>query len=564
MMKTSISTLPLLLFSFQLIAQSNLSIQVDQVQDLLETVETGKHVYRQHLKLSSNGLLMYTLSQEDLKGKGSETTYHFSFSDIDINTVRSVTHKDLIKVQLLVSSKQKLIQVMSNGGDKISYTNALYFYAKNSNNGNDIEEAIKRLIPDAITLEEKRLSLTTYQDHLKWLLDHLKDIELPNKQITQKLEANTKHNGHVSFHLSTNAKNKSTSKVYEFNLATLNPNAVELKILGDELVISLALRRAIKGIKYIENGEQKNYIGTLKLYASSITNGKDLLNVFKAIIPLAKKAFNDQHPKITSISEIISFLNKSTSEISTGEQSLKQSLTLNKNVTTYRLIETHPDKTIDHQYLFNFADINANNIDFGTYKDRLFVDLAVKKQLKFIKYIKNDEAQNYVNGARLYFNTLEDAIIAKELLQRLVELSEDEMNAEKYTSTSVESAILDIKKHLSKVAIGDDAYDVFLELIDSKTNTLKLTTVFSSLKKSKETALEFSLKDLNYKNTGVTVSGKRVWVELNTKHLEKSIKTYIDGQIKPYGFKVIIETKDIESARRVVNIFNTVIETTIN
>ncbi|WP_332243904.1 hypothetical protein [Flavivirga spongiicola] len=554
----SINTLPFLLFSFQLIAQSNLSIQVDQIQDLLNTVETGKLTFRQHLKLSSDGLLTYTLQQEDLKGKNNETIYHFSFSDIDINTVRSITHKDLIKVQLLVASKQKLIQVISNGGDQITYTNELSFYAKNSNNGNDLENAIKTLIPHAITLEEKRLSLTSYEDHLKWLLENITDIELPNKQVVQKLETDSKYKGHLTFNQSINIKNKSTSKLYKFNLATLNPNAIEFKISGNELGISIAIRRGIKGIKHIENGVQKNYTNTLKLYARSITNGKDLLKVLKAIIPLAEKAFNKHKPKITSAPEIISFLNKNVSVINTGEETLTQSLSLNKNVTTYQLVETDPDKSTEYEYRFNFADINANNIDYGTDKDRLFVILPAKKLVKFIKYYRDNEIQNYINSTKLYFNTIEDAIIAKKLLQDLAKLFEDNLSAQTHKSDSVNASVLEIKKHLSKVSIGEDSYDVFLELKDSKTNTLKLTTVFSNLKKSKETVLEFSLKDINDKNIEIVVSGKRVWVELHTKYLEKVIKVYVNGQIKPYAYKVVMEVKDIESARTITAIFKNI------
>ncbi|GAA3644864.1 hypothetical protein [Flavivirga jejuensis] len=556
MHKTNV--LLVILCSLQVFAQNSFDTKISKTQKLLNSVETGKHIFRQDIKLVSDGLLVYTFHQEDLKGKGKEITYRFSLSDIDQNTVRSITNKDLIKVQLLVAGKQKLIQVISDGGDKITYTNELSFYAKNSNNGNDIEQSIKALIPEAVALEEKRLSLNSYDDHLKWLSENITDVELSSKQVVQKLEIDSKYKGHLSFNQSTNVKSKSISKAYEFNLATLNPNALEYKISGDELIISIATRRGIKSIKYIENGVQKSYTDAVKIYAKSIINGKDLAKVLKAIIPLAEKTFNNHKPTITSASEMISFLNKNISEITTSEETLAQSLTLSKNVTTYKLVETHPDKTIDCEYQFNFADINANNIDYGTSKDRLFVILPVKKSVKFIRNYKDNEIQNYINSTKLYFNTIEDAIIAKKVLQDLVKLFEEKVNAQSYKFSSIDSSISDIKKHLSKVIIGEDTYDVFLELTDSATNTLKLTTVFSNLKKSKETILEFSPKDINIKNIGIVVSGKRVWTELNTKHLEKIIKMYVDGEIKPYTYKAIIEVKGIESARTIVDIFKNI------
>lgn len=537
-------------------SQSNFESKVNKVESLLTTVETGKLTLRQDLKLASDGLLVYTVHQENTKGKGTEVIYRFSFSDIDLNTVRSITNKDLIQVQLLVASKQNLIQVTSNNGDKIAYNKSLFLYAKNSNNANDIVEAIKALIPEAKKLEKNRLALKTYQDHLKWLLENIQDVELPNKQIIQHLEINSTFNTSIIFNQSIHVKSKSVSNVYTFNLATLNPNAITYKISGNELIISAATRRNVKCIKYITDGKQKNYVDDIKIYANSITNGKDIFKVLKATIPLAKERFKVSRPEVLSISQSIGFLNKAMENVTTIETRLTQSLSINDNVTTFKLTELDPDKSVDYEYNFNFADVNGNNIDYSGIKDRLFVTLPTKKAVKFIRNSKNSESQNYTNKTIFFFNSIEDAVIGTEALQNLVKLFEGKISTQSYTYTSVRAAIADIKDKLSKVEIGEDVYDVFVELLDPNTNTLKLTTVFSNLKKSKETILEFSLSDINTKNIAIVVSGKRVRVELNTKHLEKIIKTYVDGEIKPYRYKVEIETKDIESARRIANIWS--------
>ena len=53
-------------------------------------------------------------------------------------------------------------------------------------------------------------------------------------------------------------------------------------------------------------------------------------------------------------------------------------------------------------------------------------------------------------------------------------------------------------------------------------------------------------------NCSIQVRGKQVVAELNTKHLEKIVKTYVDGEIKPYQYKIGIEAKGIEEARQIV------------
>ena len=98
---------------------TTLSISQDltSVQDNLKTVETGKSTFRQELRIIEEGLVRYSVVEVDVKGKEKETQYVFSFADIDENTVRAITKKDIIIVQLLVSGKQKLVQVIANGGD---------------------------------------------------------------------------------------------------------------------------------------------------------------------------------------------------------------------------------------------------------------------------------------------------------------------------------------------------------------------------------------------------------------------------------------------------------------
>lgn len=129
------------------------------IEEVLNTVEAAKATYRQNMKQLDDGLVQYSVVEVDSKGKETETMYRFSLSDIDDNTVRSMTKKDIITVQLLVEAKQKLIQKITDGGDKISYESELEFMATNAENGSQLEKAIIALIPGAVAYDQKRLSL---------------------------------------------------------------------------------------------------------------------------------------------------------------------------------------------------------------------------------------------------------------------------------------------------------------------------------------------------------------------------------------------------------------------
>lgn len=528
--------------------------ELELVQNHLNTVETGKVTFRQELKSLDDGLVQYSLVEVDTKGKEKEIQYIFGPSDIDQNTVRALTKKDVIIVQLLISGKQKLVQIVSNGGDKLAYADKLQFYASNSENGKQLEKAVKELIPAAIEKEGERLALSSYGEHMDWLLENIADVELPSKQIVQKTSTSDIP-GQLFLEQTLNAKSKTKTQSYQLNLSTLNPNSVGYKIAGEELVVSVGTRRGIKGIKYIEDGEQKSYTNTFRLYAKSITNGKDIHKVLKKAIPLAEEAFENNRADVSSAPKALKFINSVASEVSVSKGSIAQNLSMQENVAQLKQTFTEPEKSMEYLYQFNFGDINTNNVDYDGQKDLLFASLPAKKAVKFVKVTKNGELQNYDNDTKVYFTSIEDAIVGTEALKTLAHLQEEKMGEITYSSSTTSEAVEKLKTLMQKVKIGEDSYDLYIELIDAKTNTLKITTVFSNLKKSTETVQEFSLNDINPKNCSIQVKGKHVVAELNTQHLEKIVKTYVDGQIKPYQSKVSIEAIGIEAARQIVGIF---------
>jgi len=528
--------------------------EIQRIQDNLLTVETGKITFRQELKEVDDNLVRYTEVQIDSKGKENETVYNFSFADIDENTVRALTKNDAIVIQLLSNSKQKLIQVLTDGGDKISYVNELQFLATDSENGRQLENLIKGWIPSAIAQDKKRLALTGYSDHMKWLSENISDVQFPNKQIIQKTNIGAVV-GQLVLDQTFNSKNKSNNELRELNLATLNPNSVGYRISGDEFIVTAETRRGLKGIRYVEDGIQKNYTNEVAFYANSIINGKDIYTVLKALIPLAEETFEKNQVDVSSNEKALDFLNGAIAEVTTGEVSLTQSLSNEDNVAQLELTEAEPNKSTTSVYRFNFGDINANNIDYDGQKNRLFVTLPTKKAVNFIRKTENGELQNYTKELQIHFSTIEDAIVGTKALKSLITHHETKLESDSYVYSSVPNAIADLKKLMQQVRVDDDSFDLFIELIDVNGNTVKVTSIFSNHKKSVGTIQEFSLNDINPKNCSIEVKGKHVQVVLNTKHLEKIIKTYVDGDIKPYQHNISIESTGIEEARQMIQIF---------
>ncbi|MEW4923349.1 hypothetical protein [Algibacter sp. 2305UL17-15] len=529
----------------------NLDNYINTISSSLETVEASKLEYSQDLKLTTTNYIDYRLTEVDTKGKSEETVYNFSFADIDINTVRTITKKDVILIQLLIKGKQKLIKETSNNGEKVTYTDNLSLYAKNIENGRVLVDAIKNVIPVNETLEKNKLALTTYSDHIDWLQKNIQDVETPKTQFIQKIETGKLNNGHLKLSTTINSKSKTTTYDYEFNLATLNPNSLTFKINSDEFYIEASNRRNIKAIKEFKDGEQQNYTNKIRFYNSSIENAKDTYKVLKAAIPLAEKAFLKAKPNTASTPSAYKYINTAIQNVVTNEQTYTQHIK-GYCVSKITVKEANLKETVENVYSFNFSDINLDNIDYNSSKNQLYVEINTRKQAKFIRFLENNELQNYTNSFKIYVNSIEEAMITKEALQNIIKNCEDA--TPKTNFSSIANALEALQKEITLVKIGDNNYDQSLEVVSTSPYVVKITSVFSNLKSSKETIYEFGLADINSKNIAIVTSGKEVLVELNTKHLEKIIKTYQDGSIKSYAYKIAVQATDIENARRIVTI----------
>src|SRR5690606_13496842 len=114
-----------------------------QISENLKPVTTKTDELAQSISELSPGVVEYTLTTTNIKnGKSKEEAFIFNLGDIDINTVRAVTNKDVIEVQLLVKNKQKLIK-KTEDHLKQSFIDAVHIQSTDINNGRMLVDLIK-------------------------------------------------------------------------------------------------------------------------------------------------------------------------------------------------------------------------------------------------------------------------------------------------------------------------------------------------------------------------------------------------------------------------------------
>jgi len=200
----------LLLFISQIIFSQSTSFnsKLNQLSNALENVENGKSMFDLSISSPALGVATFTDIETTKKGKVKDATYEFNFADIDINTVRYITSKDIIKVQLIVKQNQRMIK-FTKDKEEISY--------------------VKELIPISNQITENRLSLKGYDDSLNWLIKNVFSVELEDEKIEQALIKENSYPASVAL-TNTNVKSKSVSKkTYKFNFTNINERGISLK-----------------------------------------------------------------------------------------------------------------------------------------------------------------------------------------------------------------------------------------------------------------------------------------------------------------------------------------------
>ncbi len=527
---------------------------VKRINSELQTVENNKSQIGQTISELQPGVVKLNITSTTIKeGKSTTSFYEFNLADIDVNTIRTFTNKDVIQVQLLVGKKQKLIKETTEN-QKTTYQPEVMLYAKNIDNGRILVDLFKSLVPLSIDIIEKRLSLKTYQEHVNWLESNVTNVKLVDKQYIQKIIVNSKYFGRLEFSIDEVAKQKTTNNAYLFNLANLNVNSIFSEVKGDVIVVNIQTKRKLKSVKTFSAKEQKDYVNDFSIYCESVEKSRDLQKVLKSAITLSEDKIENTIPKVKSLSEGIAIIDNYIKNITINEITYNQSFSGDCVITFNTKVST-PTKMTVEQFYFNLKDLGKNMVRFYSDGKNIKIELLTKAGNKFLKHTVNQELKSYTNKFEMEFAEVEDAMIAEQVLERMIELCE---NTDVRLSGSKKELLLQLKNNVKKVDFNKNTYDQTFEIKDE--NIMQFKNTEFTEKASKTKLYEFNLNDINPTTVEMNTSSTSVFVTITTNYLEKIIKYYEDGAIKNYQNTINIYTSNIEEARTVVELFKKILQ----
>ncbi len=541
-------TIFILLTAFSLVSAQNFEAVLNKISEELSSVQSGKKEYEQSVESNEPGLITLHIDETDSKGKTKSIAYEFNLADIDPNTVRAIAKHDVFTVTLSTKKKQKLIKKTVND-EKTSYVYSLNLYATDPDNGRNLVKAIKEAIPVAKKILDKRLNLHGYTDRMNWLKEHIGNVELSKKQITQELSENGDYPGSVTLHKNIVSGKNEKDKTFIFNLAFLNPKQIDFYINGELFGLEIATKHGEKLIKVVENNEQKAYTNKFKIATNNVEEARNLQKVLTDIIPLAKQKLEAALPSMSGLQDGFGILNGITGNVQVNDKEYSQNwsgdcvVKLEQNINDGK-------KSYNDLYEFNLADLNKNQIKPQTKGKVIIVELKTKSGLKYIKYSRNDEVKGYKSTIYIYTPGPEQSITVQKVLQKMTGICQQKYDPKKQKPLNFNQAAQLLQENVKNFAAGDTSYEQSVEFTNDN-KSLKYQNVITTKSSSKELIYEADLSDLNPKSIKIKVSGKKINVEIATKHLEKLIQYYKDGKIQAYQNKFNIPAPDIETARKI-------------
>ena len=276
--------------------------------------------------------------------------------------------------------------------------------------------------------------------------------------------------------------------------------------------------------------------------------------VLKSAISLSEDKIENAIPKIKSVSEGVGIIDNYIKNITINETTYNQSFS-GDCVVSFITKESTPSKMTEEQFYFNLKDLGKNMVRFYTEGKSVKIEMQTKAGNKFLKHTVNQELKSYTNKFEMTFAEIEDAMIAEQVLERMIELCE---NTEIKLVGSKKDLLLQLKNNIKKVDVNKNAYEQTFEIKDENIMQFKNTEITEKASKTK--MYEFNLNDINPTTVEINTSSTNVFVTINTNYLEKIIKYYEDGAIKNYQNTINIYTSNIEEARTIVELFKKILQ----
>jgi hypothetical protein len=385
---------------------------------------------------------------------------------------------------------------------------------------------------------------------LSGIKGNVKEIQLDKITYRQSFDILDEAKGKVRFlSVEVNDKGTTSKSEYEFYISDIDKNTIIRKTSGKKLVVSMSTFNKQKFVKLIKGDKLDSYCDNIEIVASDGDVAQALMDNIKSAILLVK----NNEKTWASEKEALTWLTNNIKEVANANGSVAQAFKIGDVkeylVSLSTMSADSKGAALNEKYEFNILDINKNKIMVQVSGVTLSVNLEIKSGDKFIKYTKNNQAQNNINNIDILTENLDQARGIISALNAAIEKSKPKMaeyNGLKQATDLIQSKTTDItidaktiKQKIEFVSGNGTKTNVKIVESDSKGNVIA-------------TNYEFYLADINPESVNFEVSGKKVSLVFNTVNKTKLIKYTKDNVLQNFVSNMEWVYSDIETSREVV------------
>ncbi len=400
------------------------------------------------------------------------------------------------------------------------------------------------------------------QDKLSQSLASIKekvqDVQIDKVTYKQSIDILNESKGKLSFISElVDEKGKTTKEKFEFYVSDIDKNTILRKTSGKKLYISLSVNNGQKFIKHFKEDQLDSYTNAFEIVLSGADAAQELLNLFKATIPLITPGEKEWNKN----ADALSWLKNNISKVNSGSSAFEQSFSYGepKDYLAVFTVKKTDQKSvsIEQKYEFSILDINVKNLSVKVSGTQLSVSVETKGSDAYIKYSKNNELQGFTKDFEIITEDIDQARNVIAAFTAAIEKSKPTIP----DFGSLQKAVDFITKNTTDLTLDKKTLSQKISFVAGNgTKSIFIYTEPDSKGKAIEERYEFYLSDIDANSINFKVSGKKITIVSTSRNKTKFIKYYKDNVLQDFQNEIGILTTDIETSREMVEAFKAAIK----
>jgi hypothetical protein len=393
---------------------------------------------------------------------------------------------------------------------------------------------------------------------LSSIKEKIQDVQIDKTTFKQSIDILDESKGKLSFISAViDDKGKTTKEGFEFYISDIDKNTIIRKTSGKKLFITLSINNNQKFIKHFREDKLDSYTNNLEIQQSNADAAQDLINLFKAAIPLVSSSEKGWKTN----SDALDWLKKNISKINSGTATFEQSFSFGERkdyMAGFTVKKTdQKGSTTEEKYEFSILDINKKNLAVKVSGTQLSVFVETIGNSPYIKYTKDNEQQSFARDFEIIAEDIEQARNILAAVSAAIDKSKPVIP----DFGSLQKALDFIAKNTTEVTLEKKTVNQKISFTPGNgTKSVFTYSETDSKGKSAEERYEFYLNDIDANSINFQVSGKKITINAVTQNKTKFLRYYKDNNLQDFQNEIGILTSDIETSREMVEAFKSAIK----